>query len=82
MRGIDLARKSSLFADNDGGAHSWAVLASLVQTAKLNGLDPYTWLNDVLERMVSGEVKNNQLEQLLPWNWEARQATFALDMAA
>ena len=82
MRGIALGRKSSLFAGNDGGAHSWAVLASLLQTAKLNGLDPYTWLNDVLERMVSGEVKNNQLEQLLPWNWRARQATLALDMAA
>jgi hypothetical protein len=42
-----------------GGARTWAVLASLPQTAKLNGLDPFTWLNDVLTRIVSGEVKNN-----------------------
>lgn len=41
------------------------MLASLLQTAKLNGLDPYTWLNDVRARMVSGEVLSNDLDQLL-----------------
>jgi hypothetical protein len=42
----------------------------LLQTARLNGLDPYTWLNNVLERMVSGTVKINELDQLLPWIWQ------------
>lgn len=69
MRPIGISRRNSLFAGNDGGAHSWAVLASLLQTAKLNGHDPFTWLNDVLTRIVSGEVKNNELDQLLAWNW-------------
>ena len=70
MRNVAQGRKSSLFAGSEGGAHAWAVLASLLQTARLNGLDPYTWLNDVLERMVTGEVKNNELDQLLAWNWK------------
>lgn len=69
MRPIGIGRRNSLFAGNEGGAHTWAVLASLLQTAKLNGLDPYNWLNDVLIRMVSGEVLNNDLDQLLAWNW-------------
>jgi transposase len=80
MRGIGLGRRNSLFAGSCGGAESWAILASLLQTAKLNGLDPYTWLNDVLERMLSGDVKSHQLEQLLAWNWKAARATE--DMAA
>jgi hypothetical protein len=45
------------------------VLASLLTTAKLNGLDPYAYLYDVVERMVGGQVKNHELEQLLAWNW-------------
>jgi transposase len=69
MRSVAQGRKSSLFAGSEGGARTWAVLASLLQTARLNGLDPYTWLNDVLERIVSGAVKNHELEQLLAWNW-------------
>jgi hypothetical protein len=70
MRPIGIGRRNSLFAGNEGGARSWAVLASLLQTAKLNGLDPFTWLNDVLTRIVSGEVTNNDLDQLLAWNWQ------------
>jgi len=70
MRNVAQGRKSSLFAGSEAGAEAWAVLASLLQTARLNGLDPYTWLNDVLERMVSGEVKINNLDQLLPWIWQ------------
>ncbi|RZF59165.1 IS66 family transposase [Sphingomonas populi] len=82
MRPIGISRRNSLFAGNDGGAESWAILASLLQTAKLNGLDPYTWLNDVLTRIVSGEVKSNELDQLLAWNWKPRQTQASLEMAA
>jgi transposase len=70
-RALAQGRKSSLFAGSEAGAQAWAVLASLLQTARLNSLDPYTWLNDVLERMVTGAVKNNELDQLLAWNWKA-----------
>lgn len=69
MRTVAQGRKSSLFAGSEAGARTWAVLSSLLQTARLNGLDPYTWLNDVLERIVSGAVKNHELDQLLAWNW-------------
>ena len=77
-----ISRRNSLFAGSDGGAESWALLASLLQTAKLNGHDPYTWLNDVLTRIVSGEVRNNELDQLLAWNWRPRQIPPSLEMAA
>ena len=53
----------------EAGARHWAIVASLVATAKLNGVEPLAWLTDVLERMVSGRTKANELEQLLPWNW-------------
>ena len=81
MRPISLGRRNSLFAGSCGGAQSWAILASLLQTARLNGLDPYTWLNDVLERMISGEVKSHQLDQLLAWNWKARREAAAEALA-
>ena len=56
---------------SEGGAESWAILASVLNTAKLNGLDPQTYLCDVLERIVSGRTKNHQLHELLAWNWKA-----------
>ncbi len=69
MRSVAQGRKSSLFAGSEDGAETWAILASLLQTARLNGLDPYIWLNDVLTRITLGTVKNNDLACLLPWNW-------------
>ena len=82
MRPIGLGRRNSLFAGSCSGAESWAILASLLQTARLNGLDPYTWLNDALEKMVSGEVKSHELDQLLAWNWKAAQEANTLAAAA
>src|SRR5260370_12520105 len=64
MRPIALGRKNSLFSGSEGGAESWAILASLLNTAKLNGLDPQTYLCDVLQRIGSGRTKNHQLHQL------------------
>ena len=80
MRPIGIGRRNSLFAGSDGGAKAWSILASLLQTAKLNGHDPYSWLNDVLTKIVSGEVKNNELDQLLAWNWKPQP--IALELAA
>ena len=42
---------------------------TLIQTAKLNGVEPMAWLTDVLERIVSGRTKAHELQDLLPWNW-------------
>src|SRR6202048_2182831 len=71
LRCLALGRKNSLFSGSEGGAESWAILASLLNTAKLNGLDPQTYLCDVLERIVSGRTKNHQLHELLAGNWKA-----------
>jgi hypothetical protein len=70
IRPISLGRKNSLFAGDEGGGKTWAILSSLINTAKLNGLDPETWLTDVLERIVSGRTTNNRLHELLAWNWK------------
>lgn len=69
IRPHTLTRKNALFAGSDSGARHWAVAMTLIQTAKLNGINPQTWLTDVLERIVSGHTKAHQLEALLPWNW-------------
>ena len=50
-------RKNALFAGSDGGARHWAIAMTLIQTAKLNGVDPTAWLTDVLQRIVSGRTK-------------------------
>ena len=54
-------------------------MASLVATAKLNGVEPLAWLTDVLERVVSGRTKARELELLLPWAWKAERLTVVVD---
>ena len=68
IRPIALGRKNHLFAGSNGGAERWAVVASLLATAKLNGVEPFAYLRDVLERMSNGYLAN-RLDDLLPWNW-------------
>lgn len=70
IRPHTLTRKNSLFAGSDGGARHWAIAMTLIQTAKLNGVNPMAWLADVLERVVSGRTKAHELHTLLPWNWQ------------
>src|SRR4051794_26444944 len=70
---------TSLFAGSDGGARHWAIVASLVATAKLNEVEPLAWLTDVLERVVSGRTKTTELERLLPWAWKAERLAAAID---
>ena len=69
---------SALFAGSDGGARHWAIVASLVATAKLNGVEPQAWLTDVLERMVAGRTKATELARLLPWNRQAERLVAAI----
>jgi hypothetical protein len=51
---------------SDSGGRHWAIVATLIQTAKLNDVDPLAWLTDVLERIVAGRTKRNGLASLLP----------------
>jgi transposase len=68
MRPVALNRKNALFAGHDDGAENWACVASLIETCKLNGVDPETYLADVLTRLVN-LWPNNRLDELLPWAW-------------
>lgn len=78
IRPIKLGAKNHLFAGSDGGADSWAVIASLIQTAKLNEIEPFAYLRDVLEQIVAGRTKANELSSLLPWAWKASQTQAAV----
>jgi transposase len=73
IRPIALGRKNHLFAGSDGGAARWATVASLVATAKLNNVEPFAYLKDVLERLSDGHPMS-RLDELLPWNWDRLQA--------
>jgi transposase len=73
-----LGRKNALFAGSDGGAHHWAIVASLMASAKLNGVEPLAWLTDVLERMVADRTKVHELARLLPWAWQAERLAVAV----
>jgi hypothetical protein len=61
-----LNRKNALFVGSDGGAEHWAIVASLIETCKLNAVEPLGYLADVLTRIVNGQP-NSQIDDLLPW---------------
>ena len=73
---IALGRKSWLFAGSDRGGDRAAAMYSLIYTAKLNDVDPRTWLADVLARIADHPA--SRLHELLPWNWaQAREGKAA-----
>ncbi len=67
LRCVPLGRKAWLFCGSDRGGDRAAVLYTLIQSAKLNDIDPQAWLADVLARIADHPAKH--LEALLPWNW-------------
>lgn len=73
IRPVTLGRKNHLFAGSDGGGVRWATVCSLVETCKLNGVEPFAYLRDVLQRMVDGHPAS-RLDELLPWAWKAQGA--------
>jgi transposase len=66
IRPIALTRKNALFAGSDGGAEHWAVVASLIETCKLNGIDPEAYIGNTISRIVQGHPQS-QIDELLPW---------------
>jgi transposase len=63
-------RKNSLFAGSEGGGRTWATVATLLQTAKMNGVDPLAWLSQTLTRIAQGWPVS-ELEALMPWNFKS-----------
>ena len=66
IRPIALNRKNALFAGSDQGGVQWGVIASLIETCKLNAVDPQAYLADVLSRLVNRHPAS-QIDQLMPW---------------
>jgi hypothetical protein len=72
MRPIALSRKNSLFAGSDEGGENWANLASLIETCKINGVNPQTYFTELLTRLVNGWPQTN-IDELMPWHHTTSQ---------
>jgi transposase len=75
LRGIAIGRRAWLFAGNDRGGERAASMYTLIETAKLNDVDPQAWLADVLGRV--NDHPASRLAELLPWNWKRGAAKLA-----
>lgn len=64
-----LTRKNALFAGHDEGGRSWARIASLIATAKVNGVEPFAYLKTILEAVAAGHPQA-RIDDLLPWNFK------------
>jgi transposase len=73
MRPIALNRKNALFAGSDEGGANWATIASLIETCKLNAVNPHAWLTDTLTRLVDGWPQS-RIDELMPWAYEKAEA--------
>lgn len=68
IRPIALQRKNSLFAGHDAGAQNWAILASILETCKLNHIEPHSYLTGVLTAIAHGH-KQKDIDELMPWRF-------------
>ena len=66
MRSVALGRKNYLFVGSQTGGKSAAIAYTLIETAKLNGVDPQAWLSDTIARIPDHKI--NRVDDLLPWN--------------
>lgn len=73
IRPVILNRKNALFAGHDHGAENWACIASLIESCKLNGIDPQAYFTDVLTKLVN-LWPASRLDELMPWAWAAEHS--------
>jgi transposase len=73
IRGLALTRKNALFAGHDRGAAGWATIASLLETCKLNRVDPLAWTTDVLTKLVN-RWPASRIDDLMPWAYAKKAA--------
>lgn len=69
IRCVAIGRKNWTFAGSDAGGHRAAAMYTLIETCRLNDVDPRAWLADVLKRLPDHPAK--RIHELLPWNWAA-----------
>ena len=68
LRCVAIGRKNYLFAGSDAGGRRAAAIYTLIETAKLNDIDPQSWLTDMLTRLQDHPAR--RIAELLPWNWK------------
>ena len=76
LRGVAITRKNFMFVGSDRGGDRAAIFYTLIETAKLNGLDPEAYIAQVIDRMAKGHA-SKQLNTLLPWNFKVAEAKAA-----
>jgi transposase len=76
LRTIAITRKNFLFLGSEAGGERAATLYTVLESAKLNGLDPEAYLADIIDRLTRGHPIN-RLVELLPWNWHRPAAKLA-----
>jgi hypothetical protein len=69
IRPIALNRKNALFAGHDEGGRTWARIASLIETCKLNNVEPYAYLKATLEAIAKGHPAA-RIDELMPWYFD------------
>jgi len=72
MRPIALGRKNYLFMGSEGGGKSAAIAYTLIETVKLNGVDPQVWLTDTFGRIADHKI--TKLDELMPWRYAETSA--------
>ncbi len=72
VRPVAIGRKNWMFAGSEGGGKAMAIAYTLIETAKLNGVDPQAWLTWVLAQIADHKI--NRLDELLPWRYAAQAA--------
>ena len=77
LRGVAVGRRNWTFAGSDRGGERAAAIYTLIESAKLNGIDPQAWLADVLARLPDHPAK--RITNLLPWNWRADRLAAAVE---
>jgi transposase len=75
LRGVAVGRKNWTVAGSDAGGHRAAAVYTLIETCKMNDVDPQAWLADVLARLPDHPA--NKVAGLLPWSWKANQQSKA-----
>lgn len=70
IRPQTIIRKNSLFAGSDGGGRTWATIATLLQTCRMNNVDPNAWLTQTLRR-IANQWPSSDIDALMPWNYRA-----------